>query len=128
MRGRQNAGRSQFLADALRRRLGPTWPPAALRYSGFGLVGLCDAALGITAERVVQRRRLLLPLRLLCLLRLLRFLRHVALQAMMSGDVGTMHIRIDVHRTPITTAPNEKLRISLTKSERRRRTRDALLD
>ena len=39
-----------------------------------------------------------------------------------------MHIRIDMHRTPITTALIEKLRISLTKSKRRQRVRAMLLD
>ena len=65
------------LADALRRRLGPTWPSAA--FSLFGLAGLCDAALDIAVECVVQEQELLAAL-LLRLLRLLRFLRHIALQ------------------------------------------------
>src|ERR1041385_534347 len=68
-------------ADALCRRLGPAWPSAALRRLKFGLAGLCDAAVDITVDCVVQKNELLrtLLLRLLCLL---RFLRHVALQAM----------------------------------------------
>ena len=79
---------------------------------------VCDAALDITVDRVVQSRSLLLLLLFLRGLCLLRFLRHVALQAMMSGDIRTMQIRIDVHRTPITTALVEKVRISLTEDER----------
>jgi len=43
---------------------------------------VCDAALDITVDRVVQSRSLLLLLLLLRGLCLLRFLRHVALQAM----------------------------------------------
>jgi len=39
-----------------------------------------------------------------------------------------MHIRIDMQRTPITTALIEKLRISLTKSKRRQGVRAMLLD
>ena len=48
---------------------------------------VCDAALDITVDRVVQSRSLLLLLLFLRGLCLLRFLRHVALQAMMSGDI-----------------------------------------
>jgi hypothetical protein len=66
-------------ADALRRRLGPAWPSAALRQLTFGLAGLCDAAFDIAVDRVVQEQDLLAAL-LLRLLRLLRFLRHIALQ------------------------------------------------
>ena|SRR6185503_4446107 len=116
-------------ADALRRRPEPAWPLAeALRSLALAspvFATLLSTSLSIASFNPRSLLLLLLLLRGLCLL---RFLRHVALQAMMSGDVGTMHIRIDVHRTPITTAPNEKLRISLTKSERRRRVRAALLD
>jgi hypothetical protein len=64
-------------ADALRRRLEPAWPFTAFALSG--LAGLCDAALDIAVDRVVQEARLLAAL-LLRLLRLLRFLRHIALQ------------------------------------------------
>ena len=100
-------------ADALRRRPEPAWPLAeALRSLALAspvFATLLSTSLSIASFNPRSLLLLLLLLRGLCLL---RFLRHVALQAMMSGDVGTMHIRIDMHRAPITTALNEKLRIS----------------
>src|ERR1043166_202806 len=69
-------------------------------------------------SRRSNRSVLLLALLLLFLrgLGLLRFLRHAALLAV--SEWRCRAVRIDVHCTSISTAANEKIRISLTKCER----------
>src|SRR4029077_12167474 len=72
-------------ADALRRRLGPTWPPQQHCADWVS----ASSAFATLRRHFCRSRRcheegllLLLLLGLLCLLRFLRFLRHIALQAM----------------------------------------------
>ncbi len=71
-------------ADALRRRLGPTWPPQQ-HCADWVSASSAFATLRrhfCRSRRCQKEELLLLLLGLLCLLRLLRFLRHIALQAM----------------------------------------------
>src|ERR1041384_5468826 len=109
-------------ADALRRRLGPTWPPQQHCADGFS----ASSAFATLRRHLCRSRRcheeglLLLLLGLLCLLRFLRFLRHIALQAMSewrlsercTSESTCIALRLLPHSMKNSESPNKQFAIT----------------